>query len=1276
MGPDAVVERGACIGHRFVIETRIGAGGMGVVYRARDRESMKPVAVKVAHEHGPASLQRFERESRMLSELHHPAIVSYLAHGMTDDGRLYLVMEWLDGEDLGQRLDRQALSLSEALQMVQRVAEALAVAHVNGIVHRDIKPSNLFLVGRDPARVKVLDFGAARVLDGSRPLTRTGNVLGTAGYIAPEQIRDSRHVDARADVFALGCVLYECITGQAPFVGAHPLALIAKLLVDDVPRVAQVRAEVPAEVDALVARMMAKDPAERLPNAHAVMAELADLGHVEAPAPAAVGRPAFMTGSEQRLVTAILADVRGPSHGTTLTPEQATSDRQRVVEVAEQFGGQPLALGSGSVLVLFGAGMTATDQAAHAASCAIAIAEALPEARIALATGQAATTGNMPVGPAIDAAAEVLGSAAAAGVRLDTLTAGLIDARFRVEGGTLVGAHAESHAARTLLGKPTPCVGRRKELGLLTTVLEACVEEDEAHCVLLTGDPGMGKTRLAHELSRAAEARGGTAILRARADVLGAGSSLNLARQLVADAVRGSRAEASAPNAHALREHVRSLAGLDEADRVADFLCELTGVEPGETLTPKLRAARNDARIMGEWLERSFVEWLDAWSARQPVLLVLEDIHWGDAASLAYLGRALRDLPHRPIMVLALARTEVHDKFPGLWKDLGAQEIRLAGLSRKAAEELVHSALGDRLSSADVRTIVDRAGGNAFYLEELIRCAAKGDLGDAIPDTVLAMVQSRLDALEPEARRVLCAASVFGETFPLQGVEALLGAGSTLHDAAGWLEVLERRELLGPASGRPDSPATFAFRHALVREAAYASLSEADRRTGHRLAARWLEEVGEREPKLLIEHLERGQLQEHTVPWLLQAAQRAFYAGQLAEAVALAERGLERGARDQLRGELLVCRGLARGWLQDYAGALESGEECLSLVPEGSNAWYLTAGGLIFAAALSGRPEAAASVLPRLVTAPRPDTPTGPYGFAMMLVMFGAVSMAQRELAATTVERLEQAMAGDGDDAFLGWVHQIRGMHRLWVEDHPLGAAADFRAAAMHFASAGEVTGPELAASLMALAVWHLGEVEEAERLCRKGLASFRAPAAVDNFAITLAHILLERGEHDALESTMRPRLESPDATIVGYAHMLLGDSLRRQGKLEEAEAMAREGLGITAWTLTIQPGLQRVLASTLLDAQRAEEALTCAEEGLRIAGAAGAFPIMRSELMLCQARALEALGRRPEAVSAIAKASQRLAHLSEGLSPGQRDAFLALPAHAHTVELAGRWLS
>jgi serine/threonine protein kinase len=174
-------------------------------------------------------------------------------------------MEWLEGEDLATRLRRGPLGVEESQRLVTRAAEALGVAHSRGIVHRDIKPSNLFLTA--DGDIKVIDFGIARTATVALDMTRTGMILGTPGYLAPEQARrGARALDARADVFALGCVLFECLTGQPAFSGDNPLAILSRVLLEEVPAVSTLRADVPPALDVLLSQMLDKDPDNRPPN--------------------------------------------------------------------------------------------------------------------------------------------------------------------------------------------------------------------------------------------------------------------------------------------------------------------------------------------------------------------------------------------------------------------------------------------------------------------------------------------------------------------------------------------------------------------------------------------------------------------------------------------------------------------------------------------------------------------------------------------------------------------------------------------------------------------------------------------------------------------------------------------------------------------------------------------------------------------------------------------------------------------------------------------------
>ena len=317
---------GHVVADRFQLEELAGAGGMGSVYRAREIHSGKQVALKLLHGAGPVSdAERFAREARVLADLHHPGIVRYVAHGFTREGEPYLAMEWLEGETLSHRLSHGRLALDESVALARRVAEALGAIHAHGIVHRDIKPQNLVLPGGEVDRVKLVDFGIARRKIETRPVTRTNAFVGTPAYTAPEQARGSSEVSARADVFSLGCVLFECLTGQPPFVGGDLMAVLVKILFDEAPHVSELCADVSPALGDLVARMLDKDPSGRPADGAALAAELTALDGLRSPAPSS------LTTGEQRLMSVMLAGGApgGAGESGTLTPEEVTVPFER-----------------------------------------------------------------------------------------------------------------------------------------------------------------------------------------------------------------------------------------------------------------------------------------------------------------------------------------------------------------------------------------------------------------------------------------------------------------------------------------------------------------------------------------------------------------------------------------------------------------------------------------------------------------------------------------------------------------------------------------------------------------------------------------------------------------------------------------------------------------------------------------------------------------------------------------------------------------------------------
>jgi serine/threonine protein kinase len=286
----SAIAPGYVIAGRYVLEAAIGEGGMGAVYRARPLADGPPVAVKVLKERSPEYLTRFLREAKLMASLEHPRIVKVHEVLTLDDETPVLVMDLLTGESLASRLRRsERLSLLELAPIFLQLLAAIRAAHARGVVHRDLKPDNVFLCASGSAvDVKVLDFGIAKItVDSEDPpvtaaaLTGTGHILGTPQYMAPEQIFGEREIDPRADVWALGVILYECLSGTRPFEGEN-VGQIFKAIALEPPRPLAARAPwVSAHVSDLVMRMLVHSRSERLSDLAEVEATLTnEIEHV------------------------------------------------------------------------------------------------------------------------------------------------------------------------------------------------------------------------------------------------------------------------------------------------------------------------------------------------------------------------------------------------------------------------------------------------------------------------------------------------------------------------------------------------------------------------------------------------------------------------------------------------------------------------------------------------------------------------------------------------------------------------------------------------------------------------------------------------------------------------------------------------------------------------------------------------------------------------------------------------------------------------------------
>jgi serine/threonine protein kinase len=270
----------------YLVDGKLGEGGMGIVYSARHELIGKRVAIKVLrpqHSTNEEHVERFFREAKATTRLNHPGTVDILDTGKLDDGRAYLVMALLEGEDLKQRLQRDRPSLPWSLAVTRQIAELLSVAHDKGIIHRDLKPDNIFVVGdsldASGVRIKVLDFGVAKLVDeASLVKTKTVAIIGTPPYMSPEQCRGAGFVSLHSDIYAVGCILYELICGRTPFVCRGFGEYLIAHCVDPVPPPSTLVPTIDPGLERVIMKALSKTVAERHQSMNELLADLDTVG--------------------------------------------------------------------------------------------------------------------------------------------------------------------------------------------------------------------------------------------------------------------------------------------------------------------------------------------------------------------------------------------------------------------------------------------------------------------------------------------------------------------------------------------------------------------------------------------------------------------------------------------------------------------------------------------------------------------------------------------------------------------------------------------------------------------------------------------------------------------------------------------------------------------------------------------------------------------------------------------------------------------------------------
>ncbi|MCY1022500.1 protein kinase domain-containing protein [Pyxidicoccus sp. MSG2] len=906
-------------GHRFEILEWLGEGGMGAVFRAHDEKLQRVVALKFllffrGLEEG------ILREARAIARLNHENIIHIfdVSEWCASPGEPpipFLVMEYLSGESLATMLQREGhLAVPRALEIVEGIAAGLAHAHEHHVIHRDLKPSNVFLTRRGV--VKLLDFGLSN-LPGANT-SRKVHLLteGTPAYMAPEQWRNGPR-DARTDLWAVGMVLYEMLTGTPPL-SLQRLAEFRDRVMsaEPLPLVRAHNPDVPSELETLVATLLAKDPARRLASAHELCDEVRELKRRLTPEPAALRS----CSPERRQVTLVACQLTGLS----VLPEPLDSEDMGELDLAfhrtceeliGHHGGSPTWYLAGEVLGCFGCSQVQEDDADRAVHAGLLLARELPVAlqrrlphlplsglsvRVGIFTDLLSLCVHPPdsrggritlQGESSRAVSWLAHQAGPGEVVLGDESWKLVRGAYATEalgprvfegmsGPRSLDVHrvrcereAPSRFERTLaVGGLSRMVGRQRELRLLLEDWERA-RRGRGAFVLLSGEAGIGKSRLFQELSERV-ATEPVHLLRFQCWSQFSTAIRHPATALIQHLLHLSSKDPPEQQLRRIQEHLGRL-GLSETH--VQLIAQL--------LSLPVRASDPVHRLSLEWRQEKTIEVLMALvlelARERPVLAIVEDLHWATASQLRFLELLLEEVREQPVLVIVSSRPDFQPAWsPHPWLHTMALNRLTAELAADLVREASH---GHELPAEAVRELVRKTDGVPLFIEEMTRMvlerasagASPGHSLRSIPVTLHELLLARLDTLPSRLKALVQLCSVVGRDFSLTLLEPL-----TRRD-----ETTLRRELAGLVKAgllqeppREDAP-VYQFRHALIQDAAYQSLSRSTRRKHHQHIASVLEErfpeLVEARPELLAHHhTEAGDLELAIQAWQL-AGERA-----------------------------------------------------------------------------------------------------------------------------------------------------------------------------------------------------------------------------------------------------------------------------------------------------------------------------------------------------------------------------------------------------------------
>ena len=922
---------------RYQIHGVLGKGAFGVVYRGHDPQLARNVAIKVPLTHAIADTSKalriqeeFLNEARRLAGLSHPGIVTVLDVAAAD-GTCFIVSELLDGPDLNQWTKANNPTVEQTLSIVAGIADALAYAHSKRTVHRDLKPGNIILTQQaDGVRPVLVDFGLALSAESENDLGIIGVIAGTPNYMAPEQAQGLGHrIDGRTDIYALGVILYRMLCGTLPFTGNQLSVVLERIITEEPVPPRQIQRGIPASVEKLCLKAMAKGISDRYSTAGDFAAdlrmELARLKASSSPTEDAIDSSRSSRQEAVRRQVTVLncgcdlfesedfIEEVDPEDQHTLLREYDEMCRSIVAEL----DGRVIQSTGTALVVCFGYPTAYEDAAERAVRTGMRLVDEAGNLRKSIRNDDiefhiwaGVHTGQAILQESNDGTLSMMGDARNIASRMESVSEDdavvVTEATHRLIGGLF---ECESHGKLKIKGASrkvgvflvigesearhrldvsdnvalTPIVGRENELALLFDAWEQA-QEDEGQLVCILGEAGLGKSRLVRELREHAQHAPGSdsqTVVEWRCSPFFKNTGLYPA----IDYLTRTLSFASEASVVGRLEHLTSyLETLQLADAATvSLLADMLSV-PTNDRYPSL--GLSPVRQKTETLN-ALSRWLQACADRSPVLFIVEDLHWMDATTLEWIGRLANNSEELSALTVLTFRPD----FETPWGSRGNQ-------SQIALNRLTHREIGvmmcERMGVADVppqvvSKIVDRTEGVPLFVEEFcntlmesgalqeqnggLQLAADFDMS-VIPSSLQDLLISRLDRLDSQHDLVFVGATI-GREFTFQMMRSV-----TQLDDATLFEELEKLVHAEIAFREGTPPlAVYTFKHALIQDAAYLTMMKNRRQQNHLRIAEVLEadfpDVVELQPELLAHHFTEANDVTRAISYWLKAGQRS-----------------------------------------------------------------------------------------------------------------------------------------------------------------------------------------------------------------------------------------------------------------------------------------------------------------------------------------------------------------------------------------------------------------